>query len=182
MGGGGEERKKGFFSSCRRFSIRYCGGKEAKWLGYGGPGNKPSTLPLTGLFLNGSLSSTPWLYFVRKLRPASCPLGFLHPVFIYNVWDQIVRIYLEMSPVGRDWSILRVCPREHQAIELYAISSITMKLCQFKWSTPRQTDFCFGFFQGEIDHPPHTGFLSFHQGNRFKIGKVYEALIAMVSN
>ena len=38
--------------------------REAKWLGYGGPGNKPSTLPLTGLFLNGSLGSTPWLCFV----------------------------------------------------------------------------------------------------------------------
>ena len=47
-------------------------------------------------------------------------------------------------------------------------------------NSKRQTGFCFGFFRGEIDHPPV--FLGFHQGNRFKIGKMYEALTAMVSN
>ena len=59
---------------------------------------------------------------------------------------------------------------------------------QFQWNfaslkglpqnSRRQTGFCFGFFRGEIDHPPV--FLGFHQGNRFKIGKMYEALTAMV--
>ena len=84
------------------------------------------------IVLNGSLSSTSWLCFVNsQLRPASGQLGFLHPVFIYNVWDQIVRIYPEMSLAGGDWSILRVCPREHQAIQPYAISPISVKLCQF---------------------------------------------------
>ena len=69
----------------------------------GGPGSKPSTLPLTGLFLNGSLSSAPWLSFVySQLQPAASQLGFLHPMFIYNVWDQIVRIGPEMSPVGSE--------------------------------------------------------------------------------
>ena len=47
-------------------------------------------------------------------------------------------------------------------------------------NSKRQTGFCFGFFRGEIDHPP--GFLGFHQGNRFKICKMYEALTAMVFN
>ena len=47
-------------------------------------------------------------------------------------------------------------------------------------NSKRQTGFCFGFFRGEIDHPPV--FLGFHQGNRFKIGKMYEALTAMVFN
>ena len=74
----------------------------------GGPGNQPSTWPLPGFFLNASQSSTPWLCFVYDmpytkplyiLQPASCQLGFLQPVFIYNVWDQIVCID-EMSPVG----------------------------------------------------------------------------------
>ena len=45
-----------------------------------------------------------------------------------------------------------------------------------KW----QTGFCFGFFRGEIDHPspPPPRF----SGNRFKIGKTYKALTAMVFN
>ena len=47
-------------------------------------------------------------------------------------------------------------------------------------NSKRLTSFCFGFFRGEIDHPPV--FLGFHQGNRFKIGKMYEALTAMVFN
>ena len=58
-----------------------------------------------------------------------------------------------------------------------------MKLYQLKGlpqNSKRQTGFCFGFFRGEIDHPPV--FLGFHQGNRFKIGKMYEALTAMVLN
>ena len=55
-----------------------------------------------------------------------------------------------------------------------------MKLSQFKGSTPnsnRQTNFCFGYFRGDIDHPPV--FLGFHQGNRFKVGKMCEALTEM---
>ena len=79
---------------------------------------------------------------------------------------------------------LRTCPREHQAVVLHAISPISMKLCQFKGATPKlkKTNWIlFWFFPGEIDHPPPV-FLSFHQGNRFKIGKMYEALTAMVFN
>ena len=52
---------------------------------------------------------------------------------------------------------LRVCPRDHQAVVLHAISPISMKLCKFKGSTPklnRQTGLCFGSFRGRIDHPP----------------------------
>ena len=33
--------------------------------------------------------------------------------------------------------LLRACPREHQAVVLHAISLISMKLCQFKGSTPK---------------------------------------------
>ena len=66
---------------------------------------------------------------------------------------------------------------------LHAISPILMRLCQFKVSTPKlkQTNwFLFWFFPGEIDYPPV--FLGYHKGNRFKIGKIYEALTAMVFN
>ena len=44
-------------------------------------------------------------------------------------------------------------------------------------NSKRQSGFCFGFFRWEIDQ-----FFGFHQGNRFKIGKMYEALTAMVFN
>ena len=57
--------------------------------------------------------------------------------------------------------VLRACPREHRAVVLHAISPISMKLCQFKGSTPkRQTGFCFGFYRGEIDHPPGFSWFS----------------------
>ena len=79
--------------------------------------------------------------------------------------------------------VLRVCPREHRVVVLHAISPISMKLRQFKGSTSKlkkTNRFLFCFFRGEIDHPP--GFLGFHQGNRFKIGKMYEVLTAIVFN
>ena len=36
--------------------------------------------------------------------------------------------------------ILRACPREHQAVVLHATSPISMKLSQFKGSTPKLAD------------------------------------------
>ena len=33
--------------------------------------------------------------------------------------------------------LLRACPREHQEVVLHAISLTSMKLCQFKGSTPK---------------------------------------------
>ena len=77
--------------------------------------------------------------------------------------------------------LLRVCPREHQAVVLHGISPILMNLCQFKGSTPRlkQTNwFLFWLFPWEDRLPPV--FLGYHWGNRFKIGKMYEDLTAMV--
>ena len=49
-------------------------------------------------------------------------------------------------------------------------------------NSKRQPGFCFGFFRGDIEPPPPPFFLGFHQGNRFKISKMYEALTAMVFN
>ena len=77
-----------------------------------------------------------------------------------------------------------MCPREHQAVVLHAISPFSMKLCQFKGSTQKLFfGFCFSFFRGG-DRPPPTllAFLGFHQGNRLKIGKMYEFPTAMVFN
>ena len=85
--------------------------------------------------------------------------------------------------LGCELRLLRVCPREHRAVVLHAISPILIKLCQFKGSTPKlkQTNwFLFWFFPGGDDNPPV--FLGYHEGSRFKIGKMYEALTAMVFN
>ena len=58
---------------------------------------------------------------------------------------------------------LRVCPRNHRAVVLHAISPISMKLCQFKGSTPtlKKTNwFPFWFFLGG-DRPNPRFFLVF---------------------
>ena len=49
-------------------------------------------------------------------------------------------------------------------------------------NSKRKTGFCLGFFRGKDRNPPPPIFLAFHQDNRFKIGKMYEALTAMVFN
>ena len=51
-----------------------------------------------------------------------------------------------------------------------------------KTQKKKQTGFCFGFFQGGDRPTPPPVFLGFHGGNRFKVEKMYEALIAMVFN
>ena len=58
---------------------------------------------------------------------------------------------------------LRVCPREHQAVALHAISPISMKVCQFKGSTlklKQATWFLFCLFPW-INTPPLRFFLVF---------------------
>ena len=51
---------------------------------------------------------------------------------------------------------LRVCPREHRAVVLHAISPISLKLCQFKGSTPKlkKTNWFLFWFLPEGDRPP----------------------------
>ena len=58
-------------------------------------------------------------------------------------------------------------------IETLPVWRVYPKLKKTKW-------FLFWFFPGG-DRPPPS-FLGFHQGNRLKIGKLYEALTAMVFN
>ena len=79
--------------------------------------------------------------------------------------------------------VLRACPREHRAVVLHAISPISMKLCQFKGSTSKlkkTNRFLFWFFPGG-DRPP-PGFSWFSPRKSLQIGKLYEALTAMVFN
>ena len=77
----------------------------------------------------------------------------------------------------------RACPLEHRAVVLHAISPISTKLCQFKGSTTKLRKLVSVLvFSGGDRAPPPPFFLGFHQGNRFKISKMYEALTAMVFN
>ena len=64
--------------------------------------------------------------------------------FEFSMSDFIPKLVYELR-------LLRVCPREHQAVVLHAISLILMKLCQLlPQNLNRQTGFYFGFFRGEI--------------------------------
>ena len=81
----------------------------------------------------------------------------------------------------RNW-LLRASPWDHQAGLLHGISPISMKLCQFKGSTPKleKTNwFVFWIFQGG-DRPPPLDLSDFYHGNCFKLGKIYEALSTTV--
>ena len=45
--------------------------------------------------------------------------------------------FLKFRDIYGHGLILRACPREHQGVVLHATSPISMKLCQFKGSTPK---------------------------------------------
>ena len=62
--------------------------------------------------------------------------------------------------LGYELRLLKVCPREHQAVVLHAISPILMRLGQ-SWgqNSNRQTGFCFGLFRGRWV-PPGFSWLS----------------------
>ena len=110
-------------------------------------------------------------------------LTFIHNKVSFNI--ECFKNFLSFSPIlfTISGALLRVCPWEHQAVVLQAISLISMKLCQFKGSTPKlkKTNwFLFWFFPGG-DRPP-PGFSWFSPRKSLQIGKMYEALTAMVFN
>ena len=76
--------------------------------------------------------------------------------FEFSMSDFIPKLVYELR-------LLRVYPREHQAVVLHAISLILMKLCQLKGSTPKleQTNwFLFWFFPGGHRLAPGFSWLS----------------------
>ena len=79
-------------------------------------------------------------------------------------WSNRVFIVLRVYIVLNDkYKKLRASPWEHQAGLLHAISPISMKLCQFKGSTPKleKTNwFVFWIFQGG-DRPPPSIYYTF---------------------
>ena len=133
------------------------------------------------------LTVFPSIIYCKKVDKMSCSFasykyGFSHP---QNIIGPHFRhhTYVTCVHVEHICTIKSVSTRA-RAVVLHAISPISMELCQFKGSTPKlkKTEWSlFWFFRGEIDHPPSV-FLGFHQGNRLKIGKMYEALTTMVFN
>ena len=133
------------------------------------------------------LTVFPSIIYCKKVDKMSCSFasykyGFSHP---QNIIGPHFRhhTYVTCVQVEHICTIKSVSTRA-RAVVLHAISPISMELCQFEGSTPKlkKTEWSlFWFFWGEIDHPPSV-FLGFHQGNRLKIGKMYEALTTMVFN
>ena len=93
---------------------------------------------------------------------------------MYNYVEKVVKM-------RRMTLQLRMSPWVHQAGVLHAMLPISMKLCQFKGSTPKlkKTNwFLIWIFQGGGgggERPPPV-LLGVYQGNCFKIGKMYKAL------
>ena len=95
-----------------------------------------------------------------------------------------ITLYYYMLPPGSNYFLY--LERVHESTR----QSCYMSSHRFQWNFAslkglpqnprRQTGFCW-FFPGG-DRPPPPVFLGFHQGNRFKIGKIYKALTAMVLN
>ena len=54
-----------------------------------------------------------------------------------HLWIKGFQRKTTYSDIRQPLVTLRVCPREHQAVVLHAISPISMKLCRFKGSTPK---------------------------------------------
>ena len=85
---------------------------------------------------------------------------FLKNISLRTFFRQIFRISIFLA-----WPAI---------LDDYSLKGSTPKLKKTNW-------FLFWFFPGG-DRPPPPVFIGFLQGNRFKIGKTYEALTAMVFN
>ena len=148
-----------------------------------------STAGLEGAFLCGSstiVTDSPDLHLFDWIRNKGVFFSLKYPYqSCYCIISKIFyfNITIELRNLKKCCEVLRACLREHREVVLHAITPISMKLCQLTGSTPKlkKTNwFLVWFFPGG-DRPPPV-FLGFHQGNRFKIGKMYEALTAMVFN
>ena len=78
--------------------------------------------------------------------------------------------------------VFNVSLREHQVVMLHALSPMSMKLCPFEGFPPTGNLVSVLVISGGGGDRPPPGFSSFHQGNRLKIGKMYETVNAMVIN
>ena len=91
-------------------------------------------------------------YIVQPLRVKYEVVSF-YLIFLVR-FEASMRDFI--PKLGYELRLLRVCPREHQAVVLHAISPILMRLGQFKGSTPKfkQTNWVlFWFIPGEMSTP-----------------------------
>ena len=103
------------------------------------------------------LNEANFMFYSIKLSVRSPLLSLLCQCNILGcITNKIFEKKLFLTP-------LRVCPREHQAVALRAISPISMKVCQFKGSTlklKQATWFLFWLFPW-VNTPPLRFFLVF---------------------
>ena len=103
------------------------------------------------------LNEANFMFYSIKLSVRSPLLSLLCQCNILGcITNKIFEKKLFLTP-------LRVCPREHQAVALHAISPISMKVCQFKGSTlklKQATWFLFWLFPW-VNTPPLRFFLVF---------------------
>ena len=157
-GGGGGKRAKALLCHAGDFPSDIV--EVAEWLGYSGPGNKPSTLPRTRLFLNGSLSSTPCLCFVYSwLQPAFYQLGFYTPCLFTMFGTRLFVFILRWALLGETAQLKGVSSRApgNRTTCRFQLNYASLKLPQ---NSKTQTAFCFGFFRGEIDQPSDYAWFS----------------------
>ena len=117
---------------------------------------------------------------ITLVKSASCDQPFFSSIFAtkrgffkLTELDQIqIHLWIKgferkttYSDIRQPLVTLRVCPREHQAVVLHAISPISMKLYRFKGSTPKLKNkewFSVWFFSGGRQTTPRF-FLVFTQ-------------------
>ena len=103
------------------------------------------------------LNEANFMFYSIKLSVRSPLLSLLCQCNILGcITNKIFEKKLFLTP-------LRVCPREHQAVALHAISPISVKVCQFKGSTlklKQATWFLFWLFPW-VNTPPLRFFLVF---------------------
>ena len=111
----------------------------------------------SGIKRQHMLNEANFMFYSIKLSVRSPLLSLLCQCNILGcITNKIFEKKLFLTP-------LRVCPREHQAVALHAISPISMKVCQFKGSTlklKQATWFLFWLFPW-VNTPPLRFFLVF---------------------
>ena len=78
---------------------------------------------------------------LQQIRDTNKPFGSLSIMAVGDLHQLKPVFFLTEIMSQKDdkyfAQLLRACPREHQAVVLHAISLISIKLCQFKGSTPK---------------------------------------------
>ena len=116
----------------------------------------------------------------------------IFPIRWFHIWADYLRWVKKSEMKKKKLEMNYAESKIQECVHESTRQSCYMLSYRFQWNfaslkgqpqnSNRQTGFCFSSFWGRIDHPPPPVFLGFHWGNRFKMGKMYEAFTAMVFN